>query len=55
MIGRGKFKINEAISFQIMCDTQEEVDRYWKKLSGGGDREAQQYGWLKINSAFLGR
>ena len=41
------FKFNEAISFQIMCETQEEVDYYWKKLSEGGDDTAQQCGWLK--------
>ena len=41
------FKFNEAISFQVNCDTQEEVDYYWEKLSAGGDEEAQQCGWLK--------
>jgi predicted 3-demethylubiquinone-9 3-methyltransferase (glyoxalase superfamily) len=41
------FKFNEAISFQINCETQEEVDYYWKKLSEGGDEKAQQCGWLK--------
>ena len=41
------FKFNEAISFQIMCRTQEEVDHYWNKLTAGGDKEAQQCGWLK--------
>lgn len=41
------FKFNEAISFQISCDTQEEVDYYWEKLSEGGDKNAQQCGWLK--------
>ena len=41
------FKFNEAISFQIMCETQEEVDRYWDKLSVGGDPKAQQCGWVK--------
>jgi predicted 3-demethylubiquinone-9 3-methyltransferase (glyoxalase superfamily) len=41
------FKFNEAISFQIHCDTQEEVDHYWTKLSAGGDEQAQQCGWLK--------
>src|SRR6266550_4097566 len=30
------FKFNEAISFQIMCDTQDEIDHYWAKLSDGG-------------------
>jgi predicted 3-demethylubiquinone-9 3-methyltransferase (glyoxalase superfamily) len=41
------FKFNEAISFQIMCKTQEEVDHYWNKLAAGGDKEAQQCGWVK--------
>jgi predicted 3-demethylubiquinone-9 3-methyltransferase (glyoxalase superfamily) len=41
------FKFNEAISFQVFCDTQEEVDYYWDKLSEGGDEKAQQCGWLK--------
>lgn len=41
------FKFNEAISFQVNCDTQEEVDHYWKALSAGGDDNAQQCGWLK--------
>ena len=41
------FKFNEAISFQINCETQEEVDYYWEKLSEGGDEKAQQCGWFK--------
>ena len=41
------FKFNEAISFQVHCKTQEEVDHYWEKLSQGGDKNAQQCGWLK--------
>jgi predicted 3-demethylubiquinone-9 3-methyltransferase (glyoxalase superfamily) len=41
------FKFNEAISLQVMCETQEEVDYYWDKLSEGGDEKAQQCGWLK--------
>src|SRR5687767_6452335 len=41
------FKFNEAISLQVMCETQEEVDHYWAKLSQGGDEKAQQCGWLK--------
>jgi predicted 3-demethylubiquinone-9 3-methyltransferase (glyoxalase superfamily) len=41
------FKFNEAISFQVRCQTQKEIDYYWKKLSEGGDRKAQQCGWLK--------
>jgi predicted 3-demethylubiquinone-9 3-methyltransferase (glyoxalase superfamily) len=45
--GGPHFKFNEAISFQIMCKDQEEVDYYWNKLSQGGDPAAQQCGWLK--------
>src|SRR2546426_415111 len=45
--GGPHFKFNEAISFQINCDTQEEVDYYWSKLGAGGDPKAQQCGWLK--------
>jgi predicted 3-demethylubiquinone-9 3-methyltransferase (glyoxalase superfamily) len=41
------FKFNEAISFQVGCETQKEVDYYWEKLSAGGDEKAQQCGWLK--------
>jgi predicted 3-demethylubiquinone-9 3-methyltransferase (glyoxalase superfamily) len=35
------------VSFQIICDTQEEVDYFWDKLKEGGDPKAQQCGWLK--------
>ena len=45
--GGPAFRFNEAISFQVMCETQEEVDYYWEKLSAGGDVKAQQCGWLK--------
>ena len=41
------FKFNEAVSFQIPCESQEEVDYYWGKLTPGGDETAQQCGWLK--------
>jgi predicted 3-demethylubiquinone-9 3-methyltransferase (glyoxalase superfamily) len=41
------FQFTEAISLQVPCETQEEVDYYWEKLSEGGDRSAQQCGWLK--------
>ena len=39
------FKFTEAISFQLMCDTQEEVDRYWEALSAHPENE--QCGWVK--------
>ncbi len=41
------FKFNEAVSFQVMCKTQMEVDYYWERLSAGGEEKAQQCGWLK--------
>jgi predicted 3-demethylubiquinone-9 3-methyltransferase (glyoxalase superfamily) len=45
--GGPSFKFNEAISLQVSCETQEEIDRYWEGLSAGGDPKAQQCGWLK--------
>src|SRR3989442_395484 len=45
--GGPNFKFTEAISFQIMCETQEDVDYYWDRLSEGGDVNAQVCGWLK--------
>ena len=39
------FKFNEAISFVIHCDTQDEIDYYWSKLSAVP--QAEQCGWLK--------
>jgi predicted 3-demethylubiquinone-9 3-methyltransferase (glyoxalase superfamily) len=41
------FKFNESISFQVNCETQQEIDYYWENLSHGGDEKAQQCGWLK--------
>ena len=41
------FKFNEAVSMMVYCDSQEEIDYYWTKLSNGGDEKAQQCGWLK--------
>ena len=40
-------QFNEAVSFQVPCESQEEVDYYWEKLTEGGDKQAQQCGWLK--------
>ena len=39
------FTFSEAISFQILCDDQEEIDHYWEKLTDGG--EEGPCGWLK--------
>jgi predicted 3-demethylubiquinone-9 3-methyltransferase (glyoxalase superfamily) len=41
------FKLSEAISMQVFCENQQEVDYYWEKLGAGGDPQAQQCGWLK--------
>ena len=43
--GGPEFTFNEAISFQVSCETQEEVDEFWSRLSEGG--EEGQCGWLK--------
>ena len=45
--GGPAFKFNEAVSLQVFCDSQVEIDYYWGKLSQGGDPKAQQCGWLK--------
>lgn len=44
--GGPQFKFTEAVSFQIMCDTQAEVDHYWDGLLAGGGEESR-CGWLK--------
>jgi len=44
--GGPQFKFNESISFVVHCETQEEVDRYWQKLTADGGRESD-CGWLK--------
>lgn len=43
--GGPEFTFDEAISFQVPCDSQDEVDRYWETLSAEG--EQGQCGWLK--------
>jgi len=45
--GGPAFTISEAVSFVVDCETQEEVDYYWDKLTDGGDDLAQRCGWLK--------
>jgi len=44
--GGPAFKFTEAVSFVVRCDTQQEVDDYWSKLTAGGGSEVQ-CGWLK--------
>ena len=43
--GGPQFKFNESISFVVNCDTQDEIDYYWDKLTEGG--EESMCGWLK--------
>lgn len=45
--GGPNFKFNEAVSFQVNCKDQKEIDYYWEKLTEGGDENAQVCGWLK--------
>jgi len=44
--GGPHYTFNPAISFHVGCDTQEEVDYFWKKLGEGGDPANQRCGWL---------
>ena len=46
------FKPSGAVSFYVECQTQEEVDYYWSRLSEGGDPKAQQCGWLQDKYGF---
>ena len=41
------FTHSPAISFQVHCDTQAEIDHYWERLTEGGDPAAQQCGWAR--------
>lgn len=45
--GGSQFAFNEAVSFEIDCADQAELDYYWGRLTEGGDPDAQQCGWLK--------
>ena len=51
MNGGPTYKIDEAISFVVNCDTQEEIDYYWEKLTSNGGKEVQ-CGWLKDKYGF---
>ena len=45
--GGPEFKFNEAVSFMVSCENQDEIDYYWNRLAEGGDEKAQICGWLK--------
>lgn len=45
--GGAVFQFTPAISFQVTCETQSEVDHYWSRLGDGGDEKYQQCGWLQ--------
>jgi predicted 3-demethylubiquinone-9 3-methyltransferase (glyoxalase superfamily) len=45
--GGPQFKFTEAISLQVVCASQQEIDYFWQRLTEGGDPQAQQCGWLK--------
>jgi predicted 3-demethylubiquinone-9 3-methyltransferase (glyoxalase superfamily) len=45
--GGPTFQFSEAISFQVFCEDQAEIDYYWEKLGEGGPVEAQVCGWVK--------
>ena len=49
--GGPMFKFNEAVSLVVTCETQEEIDYYWEKLTADGGRESM-CGWLKDKFGF---
>src|SRR5215831_17149199 len=49
--GGPRFKFNEAFSFVVNCETQQEIDEYWTKLTSGGGAESM-CGWLKDKFGF---
>ena len=51
--GGHKFQFNEAMSLSVNCETQDEVDEHWSKLSEDG--EEGPCGWLRIDTGSLGR
>lgn len=44
--GGAHFKLTPALSLQVFCDTQDEIDRYWDLLGAGGEPSTQVCGWL---------
>ncbi len=51
--GPGIFARSGQVSLLIECETQEEVDHFWNKLTEGGDPKAQQCGWLSDKYGFM--
>jgi len=49
--GGPRFKFSEAFSFVVSCDSQDEIDDYWRKLTAGGGQESM-CGWLKDKFGF---
>src|SRR6058998_1759271 len=49
--GGPRFKFSEAFSFVVSCETQKEIDDYWRKLTSGGGAESM-CGWLKDKFGF---
>jgi predicted 3-demethylubiquinone-9 3-methyltransferase (glyoxalase superfamily) len=47
LCGSSAFPFTPAISLQVNCDTQDEIDFYWERLGAGGDEAARQCGWLQ--------
>jgi predicted 3-demethylubiquinone-9 3-methyltransferase (glyoxalase superfamily) len=45
--GGPRFQFNEALSLQVICDSQQEIDYYWAQLGSGGSEEDQRSSWLK--------
>ena len=45
--GGPHFTFNEAVSFVVNCESQDEIDYYWEKLGEGGDPKSHVCGWLK--------
>jgi predicted 3-demethylubiquinone-9 3-methyltransferase (glyoxalase superfamily) len=45
--GGPHFRFSEAVSFVVHCDSQAEIDYYWRRLADGGDPAARRCGWLK--------
>lgn len=47
MNGGPGFPFTHAVSFQVLCDDQPQIDLYWERLGAGGDDSARECGWLK--------